>query len=303
MIYFGEMKESFLYRMRCWLRSLKLSAMRRMSEFTLVIIRRIEEFRFNPDGYKGMILPDFFVVGAQKSGTSSLSTWLNQLPEFWTARMKVPYKERLVLEIQFFSNPIARMKGLEWYSSRFVSGLINGEKNPEYLSRASSLKEIYHYCPGARIIIVLRNPVDRAYSAYKHYTRSYPRSRNWDWVLPERSFEDNLQAEEFTRFPLGFLYRGRYAEQLETVFHFFPRERVKIIIFERFVADPAAYMDDVVNFLGGSPVNSKINFAPVNVGRYNSIMDDATRRALKDYYSHFNEKLFEILGYRIEEWG
>ena len=99
---------------------------------------------------------------------------------------------------------------------------------------------------------MLRNPVDRAYSAFKHYKRSYPRSRNWDWVLPEGSFEDNLRAEEFTRFPLGFLYRGRYAEQLECVFRFFPREQVKIIIFERLVADPAAYMEDIVRFLGGA---------------------------------------------------
>ncbi len=305
MNYFGGMKEGFLYRTRCRLRSFKLSSMRLISEFSLVVIRRIEglRFRYNPDRLKGIILPDFFIAGAQKSGTTSLSSWLSQLPEFWTARMKVSYKERLRLEIQFFNDPMVRMKGLEWYSSRFVPGRINGEKNPEYLSRPSSLKEIYLYCPRARIIIVLRNPVDRAFSAYKHYTRSYPRSRNWDWLLPGRSFEDNLQAEEFTGYPLGFLYRGRYADQLESIFRFFPREQVKIVIFERFVADPAAYMEDIVSFLGGLPVNNRVCFTPLNVGKYESGMDEATRRALKEYYSHFNEELFEILGYRIDEWN
>ena len=99
------------------------------------------------------------------------------------------------------------------------------------------------------------------------------------------------------------MYRGRYAEQLERVFRFFPREQVKIIIFERLVADPAAYMEDIVSFLGGPPISTRVSFTPVNVGKYNTSMDEETRKALKDYYSHFNEKLFEILGYRIDEWS
>ncbi len=305
MNYFGEMEEGVFYRMGCWLRSYKLSAIRRVSGLLLVAIGRIEDlrFRYNPDRKKRIILPDFFIAGAQKSGTTSLLSWISQLPEFWIARMKVPYKERPRLETQFFNNPMVRMKGLEWYSSRFVSGLINGEKNPEYMSRTTSLKEIYRYNPEARIIILLRNPVDRAYSAYKHYSRRLPRSRNWDWVLPERSFEDNLQAEEYTGFPFGFLCRGKYAEQLESVFRFFPREQVKIIIFERFVADPSTYLADIVKFLGGSPISTRINFVPSNAGKYNSGMDKETRLALKGYYSNPNEKLFAVLGYRIDEWN
>ncbi|MFH1964843.1 MAG: sulfotransferase [Acidobacteriota bacterium] len=304
MNYFGEIEGNFLYRIKCRLRSFKISSMRRMAEFLLVPIGCQERlsFRLKPGSKGGILLPDFFIAGAQKSGTTSLAVWLSQLPEFKIAKMGVPYKDRLRLEIQFFNNPIVRMKGLEWYSSRFASGLINGEKTPEYLFRKSALREMHRCCPEARIVIMLRNPADRAFSAYEQYIRIYPRSRNWDWVLPGRSFEDNLQAEEYASFPIGFLARGRYAEQLEYLFRVFPRDQVKIIIFERFVADPAAYLGDVVYFLGGSSVNNRVDFTPANVGGYSSRMADDTRRALRAYYRPYNEQLFGILGYRVEEW-
>lgn len=304
MNYFGEIEGNFFNRIRCRLRSFKISSMRRLIEFILVLIGCLERFwyRFWPVSRGEILLPDFFIAGAQKSGTTSLVVWLSQLPEFRIARMGVPYKERYRLETQFFNNPAVRMKGLEWYSSKFTQGLINGEKTPEYLFRKSALREMRRYCPEARIVIMLRNPADRAFSAYEQYIRTYPRSRNWDWVLPGRSFEDNLRAEEYTSFPIGFLARGRYAEQLEYLFRNFSRDQVKIVIFERFIADPAAYLEDVVYFLGGSPVNNRVDFTPANVGVYSSGMDDDTRRALHAYYRPCNEQLFGILGDRIEEW-
>ena len=308
MNFFGEFEADFLYRTRCRLRCFKLTLMRRLVELFIVLIGYHERFRnqFRPGNIEKLPLPGFFIAGAQKSGTTSLALWLSQLPDFNIGRIGVPYfwsrNDRLKLEIQFFNNPLVRMRGIEWYSTGFALGFINGEKTPEYLFRKSSLREMRRFCPGARIIIMLRNPADRAYSAYKQYTRNYPRSGNWDWLLPEGSFEDNLQAEEYTDFSIGFLARGKYADQLEYLFQVFPRSQVKVIIFERFAADPAAHLEDVVSFLGGRAVNDSVDLTPGNVGGYSSRITADTRLALQNFYRPQNERLFKLLGFRIEEW-
>ena len=305
MNYFGKMEWGLFARIWCRMRCFKLSFRRLLSESFLVLIRQLEELKFKlmPGSGQQILLPDFFIVGAQKSGTTSLAAWLNQLPGFHLARMKIPYKKRLRWEIQFFNDPMVRARGLAWYSSKFVPGLLNGDKTPEYLFRQSALREIKRVCPEAKIILMLRNPVDRAYSAYKHYRRRYPRTRNWDWLLPERSFEDNIKAEEYAGFSIGLLARGRYAEQLEYLYRIFSKDQVKVIIFERFVTDPAAHLEEIAGFLGCPAGNGEVNYKPVNVGGYSSTMDEDTRRALIGYYRACNERLFNLLGYRIEEWN
>jgi len=293
------------FRIRSWIRCLFLSARRRAGGTALGLIGRVEDLGLwlRPDRKAGIILPDFFIVGAQKSGTTSLAVWLGQIPGFRIARMAVPYKNWERREIQFFNNPRVRIRGLRWYSSRFEPDLINGDKTAEYFNRRTALREMRRYAPDARIVLMLRNPVDRAYSAYQHYCRKFPRSRTWDWLLPKESFEENLRAELLTSFQLGFLARGRYSVYLEDLFRLYPPERVKIVIFERFIAHPEAETAAIVEFLGGSPLRDELDYTPANVGEYGSRMDPETRRTLKEYYQPFNEELFRILGFRIDEWG
>lgn len=305
MNYFGKMEWSLFDRIECRMRCCKLSLRRYISESLLVLIGRFEElkFRLKPRSRERILLPDFFIVGAQKSGTTSLATWLDQLPGFNIAKMKVHHQKIVRWEIQFFNDPMVRARGLEWYSKRFTRGSINGDKTPEYLFRKSALREIKRICPDAKIILMLRNPVDRAYSAYKQYSRIYPRSRNWDWLLPERSFEDNIKAEEYSGFSIGLLARGRYAEQLEYVYSIYPCEQVRVVIFERFISSPAEHLEEIAAFLGCPIRNSQVSYEPANVGGYRSTMDEGTRHALNAYYRDCNEKLFNMLGYRIEEWN
>lgn len=285
-------------------RSLKLTIRRLLCDAIIFAIGRFEDciYIFRPATRASIILPDFVIAGAQKSGTTSLHIWLDQLPDFRMALMKVPYKKFMVPEIKFFSDPTVRKKGLRWYSSRFRAGMINGEKTPEYFGSKLSLREIRRYCPCAKIIIMLRNPVDRAFSAYNHYSRVNPRSRNWDWLLPGESFEDNLRAELRTGFSIGFLARGRYAEQLKNLYGLFPREQVKIVIFERFTADPEGSLKEIVEFLGGQPVTGELDFRPCNVGIYDAGMESGTREWLRQYYIFHNQDLYSLLGYRVNEW-
>lgn len=282
-----------------------LVVLRRLLGDAALILAGIAEDRylkFRPALRENLVGPDFFIAGAQKSGTTSLVDWLNQVSGFRVALMKVPYKGKLRREVQFFNNPAVRIRGLRWYTSRFRIGHINGEKTPEYLYRRTSLREIHRFFPRSKMVIILRNPVDRAFSAYSHYRRTYPRSRNWDWLLPNESFNDNLMAEFRAGSHLGFLARGRYCEQLEYMYRLFPEENVKIVVFERFIADPAGVFQEIVRFLGGGDMPENIDFTAINVGKYTSRMESETRRWLYSYYRPFNERLFQLIGYRISEW-
>ena len=285
-------------------RYLKLMSIRKIGRTLIKCAGRFEESIFRPRTRGESFYPrsDFFIVGAQKSGTTSLTFWLDQLPEFNMATMRVPHKLRQRIEIRFFSDPRIRMRGLKWYASRYIPGRINGEKCPEYLARKVSIEEIYRYNPGARIVVLLRNPVNRAFSTYQYYGRKRKRSHNWDWLLPDHTFEENLQAEVLTGFSIGILARGRYVEQIEYLYKIFPKEQVKIWILERILDDPEGNLRDLLSFLGAEPNGRDFEFLHRNRGGYATQLAEDTRRKLEDYYRPCNQRLYNLLGYTIPEW-
>ena len=304
MDFFVDFKGSPILRLYVWLRYVRLVSARKAGNLAIRTIRLLEEVLsplLHGPGSE-LLLPDFLIVGVQKSGTSSLASWLIKIPGIHFSRNGRQSIGKLGLEMHFFSNPAMRLKGLKWYSDRFSPGKVNGEKTPEYLPRRTSMREIRRCCPGAKIVVILRNPVSRAFSAYQDYNSDVPRSRNWDWLLPGKSFEANLWAEEFTRFPMGLLARGRYAEQLEFLLRLFPENQVKVLVLERFLKDPPGHMKELVSFLGGNPDSVDPVFPHFNRGSYSSQLNPDTRRRLAEYYRPHNEKLFKMLGYRIPEW-
>jgi len=301
---FVEFKVSAIHQGYARLRYVRLMANRQAGNLALRTIRLLEGVFLPLIHGPGseLTLPDFLIIGAQKSGTSSLAHWLSQKTDLNLSMIQVPWKRGLSPETHFFSDPMVRIKGLRWYSGLFSPGRINGEKTPEYLPRRTSLREIRQRCPEAKIIVMLRNPVSRAFSAYQHYLEDLPRSRDWDWLLPGHSFEANLWAEELTGFTMGLLARGRYAEQLEYLFSLFPKDQVKILVLERFRDDPRGSLKDLLAFLGGKPNDHDFEFLHRNRGSYTSQLAEDTRRKLEDYYRPFNQRLFNLLGYSIPEW-
>src|SRR5688572_14326389 len=114
----------------------------------------------------GARLPDFLIVGAMRSGTTSLHKYLQAHPDVFVASGK---------EVHFFDRRYGR--GLDWYRSRFAgvtTERVVGEATPAYMYDENAIARIAHDLPDARLIVVLRNPVDRAYS---HYWRNRSRGR------------------------------------------------------------------------------------------------------------------------------
>jgi hypothetical protein len=254
------------------------------------------------------VLPDFLIIGAQKSGTSSLYRYLAQHPQI---RASVPK------EVHFFDGGTpagddAYARGEAWYRSHFplVSELAPGQKvfeaTPIYLLHPLAPARIAATVPEARLIAVLRNPVDRALSHYFHNVRQNDLRRNREDLPPRAAMaaEEARLADVLARGDYkdelyrAFTYkaRGRYLEQLERYWAHFPRQSLLVLRAEDLFADPAAAVGRVLDFLELDPAPAAIDFRPQNVGHNRGDVDAATLAELEAYFAPLNRALAAELG-------
>ncbi|WDL95536.1 sulfotransferase family protein [Alicyclobacillus sp. ALC3] len=204
------------------------------------------------------MLPNFLIVGAAKSGTSSLDRYLSQHPDIYIP----PKKEAHYFSIPDFPPTFQGPgdEGMNQYTVRdraLYEQLFDdvqeqtavGESSVFYLYYPGTAARIHKTIPAAKVIILLRNPVDRAYSAYTHLIRDERESM---------SFEDSLaqeQARHANDYEPMWLYRelGLYTEQVKRYFDVFGRDQVKVLLFEEFVREPCAHVREVLAFLGVDP--------------------------------------------------
>jgi Sulfotransferase domain len=203
-----------------------------------------------------MTMPNFLLIGAAKSGTSALYAYLQQHPHIFTCAIKETGFFALEGERPHFAGP-----GDGHANGRFITelgryqalfGRVNGEvaigeSSDMYLYSPKAPARIRHYLPGVKLIAILRNPVDRAYSAYRHMVR--------DGREPLASFEQ-AWAEEDARIAANWLpiwhlrQPGFYHSQLKRYFELFDREQIAVYTYDEFEADPGRIMGAIFDFLG-----------------------------------------------------
>lgn len=222
-----------------------------------------------------MALPDFLIIGAQKCGTTWLADQLGRHPEVFMAAE----------EIHFFDKANNFDRGVGWYEEHFTGGQgrLIGEKTPDYLWTGSEGAEghvadahrrLHGVLPEAKLIIVVRNPVDRAMSALTHLIRTRR-------VSPLHSVDALLLGDKQRLIHgHGVLEKGMYHRQLHSYAELFPPEQMLILIFEEDIAErPAEGMRKVLDFLGLEPaVGDRSNGAERNASRRSRI------RLISDYY-------------------
>ncbi len=251
--------------------------------------------------------PSFMIVGAQRSGTTSMYAYLAQHPLIYHARHK---------ELHYFNNPYRDDMG--HYRSNFPvslfkpEGAITGEATPEYMYLPNCIERIQGKFPAIKLIILLRNPIDRAFS---HYSAAYGGKKE------DLSFEEAIATEEdrlageyerettnprYKSLALhrqGYKARGHYAEQLERVFTLFPREQVHISQSEVMYKNTAQVYAQLIDFLN-LPAYTRASFANQTDivreqlfvgGRSVSPMAPETRPILVDYFKPHNERLYDLL--------
>jgi hypothetical protein len=247
------------------------------------------------------MLPDFLIIGAQKGGTTYLYNILRRHPCFKPAVKK---------EIHFFDTPGFR-RGLDWYRTHFpqqqeVDGrrVITGEASPYYLFFPYTARRVAESIPRAKLIALLRNPVDRAYSDYQHTFRQGHETLGFGEALELeeerlRGEKEKILADESYRSinyrRYSYLSRGIYVDQLKEWHRYFDPEQLLILKSEDFFAGPSETVDIVLEFLDLPERDFELE-GKRNEGGYSEPMDPETRRWLQEYYEPHNERLYEYLG-------
>jgi len=281
-----------------------------------------------------MPAPNFVVAGTQKAATTWLYECLNEHKDVHVSSIK---------ELHFFCDPSNCGKsrqemGIDWYLSQFETGvpcLARGECSIDYMFYPEIAGKLFRLNPQMKILFILRNPIDRSYSAY------WMRRRNHVNYPP---FSEFIKKED------ELLARGLYFQQIQEFRKFFADEQILTLIYEDISKDPYAFVSQVFDFLD---VNSKfrpnsatqmiaetkqlnpylglllyrfaagiLRYPPVlwswrhfkrltgvkrsqlsrSSGQKYSSMGEADRIRLADIFVDENEELFELIGRRIVEW-
>jgi len=254
------------------------------------------------------VLPDAIIIGGQKCGTSSLFSYL-------TANPSVVGGERK--EIHFFDRFFDR--GASWYRAQFPTRReldrlasragarpIVCEATPDYIAGPLVPSRVHGLLPDAKLIALLRDPVERAVSHYHHSVRKRHEPLPLGDALerePERldGEVDRIFSEplyqSFAHQHHSYLARGRYAEQLERWLNLFPREQLLVLDAADLFTDPASTVQRVCDFLGVE--DHGLASYPALGQRGYPKMDGEVQKRLREYFAPHDERLWELLGTRF----
>lgn len=245
----------------------------------------------------GLILPDFLVGGAARSGTTWLRHVLAAHPDIHMAEPWPP-------EPQFFYHDDRYSKGIEAYSREWFDGvdtnLVIGEKSTAYLESADAADRIRHHLPDVKMIFLLRDPVDRAFNNYLWTRHNGLESKSFSEAL-ESEIEREAELPESLRFvrPFSYYQRGLYADFLKVYFERFDRERILCLRFDDISERPGDLCARVHAFLGVAerPGDGEA-MGVVNRARGEEVevLSDSDRKKLVDAYAEPNERLAAMLG-------
>jgi hypothetical protein len=203
-----------------------------------------------------MALPDFFVAGAPKAGTTALHAALARHPSLYMSAVKEP---KFFLtdgppptrggpgDVQTYREHVWRRDRYEALFDPAPPATLRGESTPFYMYDRDAQRRISALIPGARLIVILRDPVERAHSNWTHL-----------WSAGLDPVDDFVAAcaEEERRIAAGwagfwhYTALGRYAEQLEHLYTVFPREQVLVFRYRALIESPARALDQICAFLG-----------------------------------------------------
>lgn len=266
-------------------------------------------------------LPDFIIIGGSKCGTTSLYDFIVRHPDIEAARAK---------ELVYWSDPIKA--GLYSYRADFPVMLpskkrrLTGEADPTYLDCPGVPAQMKAALPDVKLIVILRDPVERAYSHY-HFSRRNRRNP----LIPWDTFEAALEREgprrklaEHARHVISSIYNGggreeavanvhitnmlrcihrssqytaygHYADHLEKWFEHYPREQFLILSTTDLKRNRQTVLDQVYDFLGVRPHTVGDAVSNLYVGRYEPIKEE-TRRKLAEHFASHNERLYRMVG-------
>jgi hypothetical protein len=267
-------------------------------------LRRLRaDFRLLTSGLRG--LPSALIIGAQRSGTTSLFNYLVQHPDVLPPLGK---------ELHYFDFYYAR--GVEYYRGRFPfshrlrGGVLTLDATPYYLMHPLVPQRAAQLLPDVKIIAVLRNPITRALSHYEHEVRGGREQLSFSEAIERESERLAGEEERLRREPTYYSWnhhryaytgRGLYMQQLRRWLEYYPRSQLLVLQSESLFRDPAAATAEVHAFLGLRDHRLKRYEETFQKGKYERAMPEELRARLAAYFEPHNRELFEFLG-REFDW-
>jgi hypothetical protein len=270
----------------------------RVTEVVRSPLRRLRaDYRELTSSLRG--LPSALIIGAQRSGSTSLFNYLVRHPQVLSPLGK---------EIHYFDLHYAR--GIRWYRGRFPfshrlrGGALTIDASPYYLFHPLAPARAAQLLPEVKLVAVLRNPIDRAFSHYQHEVRDGRESLSFPEAIEREAErlageEDRLRREpgyySYNHHRYSYTRRGLYLEQLRRWLERYRRSQLLVIQSERLFREPAAVCATLHDFLGLRP-HALERYAAFYQGNYAQAVPSALRAKLAAYFEPHNRELYRWLG-------
>jgi hypothetical protein len=255
------------------------------------------------------VMPHFIIIGGQRCGTTSLFNYLVQHPCIIPAATK---------EVHYFDLNYSKNKG--WYLAHFPSlpyvmyrelrlgsRCLTFEASPYYLFHPAAPKRIANAIPKVKLIVLLRNPVDRAYSHYQHEVRMGEEKLSFEDAIEREidglEFDSKRLLNEqdyhsFSHQHYTYLSRGIYVDQLNRWMHYFSNKNMLIMKSEELFKNPDLALSTIFKYLELPDVLPQ-NYQKDNYLHYPD-MKQTTRKRLDDYFYLHNQQLSDLLDFNFE---
>lgn len=247
--------------------------------------------------------PDFIIVGAQKAGTGALREYLIQHPLIVFSKKK---------EVHFFDRRFKN--GVQWYEHQFPvrpsAEHLLGEKTPYYIVHPSIPHRVFSLFPKVKIIMILRNPVSRAYSHYQFNVRNGVEPLSFEEAIeaePERLQENKMGGTPFSsnhNFKYySYLTRGMYIDQIKRWLKYFPKKQILILTSEDLNQNPLKVVNEIYTFLG-LPLVDQLDDIELKEEKKNNPyapMNGEFRKTLIEFFRPYNRQLSVFLN-RDFDW-
>lgn len=257
--------------------------------------------------------PDFVIIGAKRGGTTSLQRYLREHPSIRPLFPGI----RHIKGVHYYDSNYAR--GPRWYRSHFplraggrqiarpdLHPGIAGDGSPYYLFHPLAAERLARDFPAVKILVSLRDPIDRAYSHYKEAVHHGRETLSFEAALEAEQERLHGEAERIVAQPgyrsvahehLSYLAQSRYLDTLPRWFSLFPREQFHIMASEDFYADPDRHINEIWRFLGLAP--RKLLSRTRHNHQAAPDIRPQTRQRLQEALADHNRGLEELLGRRL----
>ena len=232
---------------------------------------------------------DFIIMGTQKGGTTALSLNISKHPDIYINNNKDP----AISEVHFFD--INWYKGKEWYKKQFnYSYKMVGEKTPELMYLDYTFPMIQSLNPYVKIILILRNPIDRAYSAWKHVSSKFDETRSFEEAVNDELKNKLSENKTFYTSQKQYLQRGLYYKQIDNILKWFSKDNLLILINEEVIKNMDEQYNKVYQFLNLEPFSTTYGLEYVSNDK--SVINTSIYKKLIKFYKKDIKLLEKFLG-------